>query len=376
MGVVGGRDVESPGGHQREAAAHAEPDHAGAARAVGVLPQPRAHDLDVVEGRALAAQHRAERRADAAHGAAGAVEVGGDREIAGRRQPVGLAADVVDQTERLVEHDDAGPGPVADGRHGKVGVELGRGRAARDRDGGDGGLLFPVRRGPHDCGCPRPVPFSSRPRTPSTQVDARRAPSPYTAGPGRRAQAADLVARVAAPDRGVALGGVAVASARPRRARAPDRRGDARRLRDRGGPLRGRVAPVAPGRAAVDARHHRRHLAGRRGVRRARQRLRALLPVGDAVRVLVLQPAPGAGAGRGRRRGLCARAHGPADADALDRGLHPLGDDDRDAPGRRQPRAHAHRAAPRARAAPAARDGAIGAGERRDRLRQDRARCQ
>jgi len=126
MRVVRGRDVEPAGGHEREAAPHAEPDHADPPRAVLPRPQPLAHDLDVVEGRALAAQQRAERRPDAAHGAAGAVEVGGDGEVAGGRQPVGLLADVVDQAEGLVEHDDARPGRVADGRHGEVGGELRR----------------------------------------------------------------------------------------------------------------------------------------------------------------------------------------------------------------------------------------------------------
>jgi hypothetical protein len=140
--VVRGGGVEAAcGGEQREPAAHAEPDHPDPPAAVRAFADPRADRLDVVEGLALAAQQRTERGAHAAREAARAEQIGRDREVAGRGQPVGLLADVVDQPERLVQHDDAGPGPFADGRHGEVGVKLRRGGASGDRDGRDGGLL-------------------------------------------------------------------------------------------------------------------------------------------------------------------------------------------------------------------------------------------
>ena len=68
---------------------------------------------------------RAEGRAQAAHGAAGAVQVRRDGEVAGSGEPVGLLPGVDGQPEHLVQHDDPRPRPGADGRDGQVGAQLG-----------------------------------------------------------------------------------------------------------------------------------------------------------------------------------------------------------------------------------------------------------
>jgi len=91
-----------------------------------------------------------ERRIELAGGpppaAARGVEVRRDGEVARRGEPLGLLADVVGEPEGLVEHHDGRPRAVADGRHGEVGLQLGRGGSAWDRDGGDAVLLESAER--------------------------------------------------------------------------------------------------------------------------------------------------------------------------------------------------------------------------------------
>ena len=82
----------------------------------------------------------------AAHPAA-AEEVGRDREVARGGEPAGVLADVVVEAERLVEHDDARPRPVADRRaSADVRREVRLGSISTFRVPGDDEMLERVAR--------------------------------------------------------------------------------------------------------------------------------------------------------------------------------------------------------------------------------------
>ena len=157
--VVDARRGEAVPGRQRqgEAAAHAEPDDADPARAVGLTLQPGARRLDIVERATSAGADVADRRPQAAEAAAPGEEVGGRGEVARTGEPVGLPPEVLAHPARVVDDHDAGPRPVAGRprhvlRHG--------GRGCRDRHVGHGG--FPSLHGRRRWwpAAPRRRPFS------------------------------------------------------------------------------------------------------------------------------------------------------------------------------------------------------------------------
>ena len=121
LSVVHARRVEAAigGEHQREPAAHAEPDHADLAGAVVASGEPRPHRVDVVEDATLAGGEVAERRHHARDAVAVGVEVGGDREIPVGGEPVGLLAGIAGHAERVVDDDHTGPRAVT-GRFGEI----------------------------------------------------------------------------------------------------------------------------------------------------------------------------------------------------------------------------------------------------------------
>ena len=96
---------------QREAAAEAEADHAGASSVhLGPLREPRARRLEVREGRPLAAAEREEGAQHAEHFRRSRVEeVRRQRHVAEIGDARRDAADVVVQAEDLVDHDDRRP---------------------------------------------------------------------------------------------------------------------------------------------------------------------------------------------------------------------------------------------------------------------------
>ena len=182
-------------------------------------------------------------------------------------------------------------------------------------------------------------------------------PNRHTApGPAGERLLLTAVARLAARDRRVAVGGVAAHAARRRRAGAADRRGDARRLRDRGDPVRrpvARVSLVAVQALMLGTTTVISVAAAASAERGSVYGLFYLWATLYAFSFFSRRQA--LAAGRRRRRRVCARARRPAGADPLVRGLHALDADDGDAAGRGLAGPHAHRPAPRARAAPAAR---------------------
>jgi hypothetical protein len=118
--VVHGRRVEAVvGRQQREPSAHAEADDARPACAEGRCLQPAPSRGDVGEDAPFAGDHGLHGAGQAAARAAVAVEIDGEGEVAGSGQSVGVAADLVVEAERLVDHHDTGKG-ARSGRCGEV----------------------------------------------------------------------------------------------------------------------------------------------------------------------------------------------------------------------------------------------------------------
>src|SRR6266516_734747 len=106
---------------QREAAAHAEADHPGLAGAVGARGQPAAARVQDLEGRTRPGLQLPEHAADAAQPELAVEQVGCQRQVAERGQPVRVGPGVRVQAERLVDHHHARPRSLRAMRYGEVG---------------------------------------------------------------------------------------------------------------------------------------------------------------------------------------------------------------------------------------------------------------
>lgn len=114
--VVDRAGVEAVGrDQQREATAHAEPDHPDVAVDLGVGAQLLAAAGDQVERQSGPRPHRPEGRDHAPQLRALAEQVRRHHHIARGGEPVGLAAQHVVQSPRLVHHHHARPGPRTGG---------------------------------------------------------------------------------------------------------------------------------------------------------------------------------------------------------------------------------------------------------------------
>lgn len=111
--VDGGRVETARGGHEGEAAAHAEADHADRAGDVLTGEKISPRGLDVLVRPTRPARESPERGGEAFARAALGEEVGHQNDVAGGHEPLHLAAHHLVDSEGLVHDDDRGPRTIA-----------------------------------------------------------------------------------------------------------------------------------------------------------------------------------------------------------------------------------------------------------------------
>src|SRR5215471_14646534 len=122
VAVVDRNYVESMIGRtqQREAAAHAEPDHPSLPGAIGPCRQELPRAVQCVERRPATGTHLLDRAADAPYPELAVPQVRSHCQVAPGREFFCLAANIVVQAERFVDDNDTRPRPGRRGRYGQV----------------------------------------------------------------------------------------------------------------------------------------------------------------------------------------------------------------------------------------------------------------